>query len=174
MIKWREAYERLRGTPEFTKWFGGSAPMGAFRFLAYSQQFTGVVGSATAGSPGTVSGPTPQNFPSGAIILGITAGCYQAQQSEGAADYAPSSNVGRRDLFCLALQYSGGEQITPNGLTMAEALLGGGYDTIFPAKEIMVPPSQTLLCSVAALTPSTLPNLAVHVVYHAMVPRAAA
>ena len=173
MIKWREAYERVKGSQEFVRYFGANLPMGAFRFLSYSQRFEGVVGSATAGTPGTQSGPTAQNFPSGAIILGITAGAYQAQQSEGAADYAPSVNVGRRDLFCLAFQYSGGEQITPNGLTMAEALLGGGYDTIFPAKEIMVPPSQTLLCSVAALFPSTLPNIAVHVCYHAMVPRGA-
>lgn len=173
MVKWREAYDRCRGTPEFGKYFGGTLPMGAFRFLAYSQQFTGVTGSSTPGIPGPTSGPTQQNFASGAIILGITAGAFQQQQAFGDADYAPSLNSGRRDIFCLAFQYSNNEQITPNGLTMAEALLGSGYDTVFPAKEIMVPPSQSLLCSVAALTGSSLHPLSVHVVYHAMVPRAA-
>lgn len=160
--------------PEFSQWFGGRLlPMGAFRYLAYSQQFVGVAGSGTAGVFGTQSGPLTQNFPSGAVILGISASAYEAQQAHAAADYAPSFSPGRRDLFGISFQYTNDEQITPNGLTMAEALLGSGSENIFPAKELLIPPSQAILCAVAALVPSTLPNLTINVVYHCMVPRSA-
>lgn len=171
MIKWTEAYKRLQDTPEFVQYFKRNMPMGAFRFLAFSQFFPSIAGVATAGVFGTPTGPLAQNFPSGAVILGITASGYQAQQLAAAAAYAPSFSSGRRDLFGLSFQYTGGEFITPNGLTMAEPLLGSGYDTIFPAKEILVPPSQALLCSVGALFPSTSPVISVSVVYHCMVPR---
>lgn len=173
MIKWREAFERIKDLPQFVQYFKKDLPMGDFRFLAYTQRFDSVPGAATAGVLGAPVGPLPQNFPSGAVILGITASAFQAQQAAGAAAYAPSFSAGRRDLFALSFQYSGSEQITANGLTMAEALLGSGNDTIFPAKEILIPPSQAILCSVGTLSASTLPALSVAVVYHCMVPRAA-
>ncbi len=175
MIKWTEAYNRLKSVPEFKQYFQRVLPMEAFRFLAYSQKFESVPGAAVAGVFGSPTGPLQQNFPSGAVILGITAGAYQAQQLENAAvlAYAPSYSAGRRDLFGLSFQYTGDEQITPNGLTMAEPLLGSGYDTIFPAKELLIPPSQGILCAVASLVPTTLPVLSIAVVYHCMVPRAA-
>lgn len=177
MIKWREAYDRLKDTKEFTQYFGRLLPMGAFRFLAYSLRFEGITGTSTAGTitPGGTVGPTSQNFPSGAVVLGITAGAYEAQQLNNAAvlAVAPSYSAGRRDLFALAFQYTNDEQITPNGLTMAEPLLGSGYDTIFPGKELLVPPSQAILVTVASLSPNTNPPLNVHVVFHTMVPRSA-
>lgn len=176
MIKWSEAYKRLCDVPEFKQYFNNRLlPMGAFRFLAFSQRFEGVPGSATGGSFGPLQGPLAQNFPSGAVVLGITAAAYEDQQLDNAAvlAVAPSYSSGRRDLFGISFQYSGDEQITPNGLTMAEPLLGSGYDTIFPAKELLIPPSQAILCAVASLVPSTLPNLSINVVYHCMVPRAA-
>ncbi len=175
MVKWTEAYNRLVNVPEFTQYFGKLLGMDKFRFLAYSQRFEGIAGSATAGTFGPVSGPLQQNFPSGAVILGITAAAYEAQQLEnaGVLAVAPSYSSGRRDLFGLSFQYTGDELITANGLTMAEPLLGSGYDTIFPSKEILVPPSQGILCAVASLVPTTLPALSVQVVYHCMVPRAA-
>jgi hypothetical protein len=74
-------------------------------------------------------------------------------------------------LFALSFQYSGDEVITPGGPVLAEALLGSGSDTIFPGREIIVPPSQALLCSVQSY--AIAPPLNVHVVYHAMVPRVA-
>lgn len=176
MIKWREAYDRLKDLPEFRQYFNNKLlSMAAFRFLAYAQRFEGVAGSSTAGTLGPVSGPLSQNFPAGAVVLGITAGAYQSQQLDnaGVLAYAPSYSSGRRDLFALSLQYSTNEQITPNGLTMAEPLLGSGYDTIFPGKELLIAPSQSVQCSVAAFTPSTSPDLTVQVIYHCMVPRAA-
>lgn len=173
MIKWREAYERIKDLPQFIQYFKKALPMGDFRFLAYSQRFDAVPGAATAGVLGIPVGPLAQNFPSGAVILGITAAGYQEQQSAAAASYPPSLSAGRRDLFALSFQYSGTEQLTANGLTMAEPLLGSGYDTIFPAKELLIPPSQAILCAVATLSPSSLPAISVVVVYHCMVPRAA-
>jgi len=176
MISWNQAYNRLKDAPEFAGsagYFGRLLPPSAFRFLAYSQRFEGVAGSPAGGTFGPPSGPLLQPFPSGAVILGITAAAYEDQQLENAGVLAvsPSYSAGRRDLFGISFQYTNDEQITPNGLTMAEPLLGSGYDTIFPAKELLIPPSQGILCAVASLVPSTLPDLSINVVYHCMVPR---
>lgn len=173
MIRWREAYERLThgNAAEFKAAFGGLLPMSAFRFLTYSQRFEGVAASASVGTLGTQTGPILQTFPAGAIILGITASAIQAQVTTGTFTYAPSLTPGRRDLFALSMQYTNNELITPGGLTMAEALLGSGTDTIFPGKELMMPPNQGILCGVASLT--VAPTLTVHVAYHSMVPRSA-
>lgn len=177
MIKWREAFERCSQSEQFRQWFGGpgnSSPrMGSFRPISYNQFFSSVAAAGTPGTYGTASGPTNQTFPAGAIILGITASAYQAQVTTGAYQYAPSMSPGRRDLFGLLFQYTADEQITPgNTPVIAEALLGSGNDTIFPQREIMIAPAQGLLCTVASLAPA--PALVVSVVYHAMVPRAAA
>lgn len=181
MIRWREAFERCKDSQEFKSYFarGKAVKITDFRYIAYGQQFNSVAaGSVTGGAtpssaitPGAQSGPSQQNFPSGAIILGITAAAVQAQTTTSAFQYAPSQNPGRRDLFALAFQYSGDEVITPGGPVLAEALLGSGSDTIFPGREIVVPPSQSILCTVQSYTIS--PPLNVHVVYHAMVPRVA-
>lgn len=176
MVKWKEAYDRLKDVPEFASasgYFGKLLPMAAFRFMAFSQRFDSVPGAATAGVIGTPTGPTLQSFPAGAVVLGITAAAFEAQQLDNSGVvYAPSFSSGRRDLFALSFQYTNDEQITPNGLTLAEPLLGSGYDTIFPGKELLIPPSQGILCAVASLVPSTSPVLSISVVYHTMVPRA--
>ena len=108
------------------------------------------------------------------------AAAYLAQQGPAVATYAPSSCPGNRDLFALAFQYTSDETLTANGLTIAQALLGDGDDTIFPAREIMVPPSQSILITAASLVaagqagPPLIPvglNLFCNVVFHCMVPR---
>lgn len=175
MIKWREAYERLKGVDQFGQWFGraGAAPaQKAFRPISYSQTFTGVAAASSAGTYGTPTGPSQMNFPAGAIILGITATAYQAQATTGSYQYAPSYNPGRRDLFGLLFQYTGDEQITPGAtLVAADALLGSGEDTIFPQREILIAPSQSLLTTVGSMAPA--PALTVTIVYHSMVLRSA-
>lgn len=171
MIKWREAYERCSKTAAFKSYFGGVKPIDAFRLLTYSTQFPSVAAASTAGSYGAVSGPSTVTFPSGAIILGITASAFQAQTVTTNFQYAPQGSEGRRDMFGIAVQYTGDEQITPNGLVCADALLGSGVDTIFPAREIMMPPSQALSISVASM--AIAPTLSITVAFHAMVPRAA-
>ncbi len=176
MISWNQAYDRLKGSDQFIQGFGrGGTPPAAksFRPISYSMLFTGVAAASTPGTYGTTSGPTNQSFPAGAVILGITASAYQAQTVTTAYQYAPSFSPGRRDLFGLLIQYTGDEQITPgNTPVAADALLGSGSDTIFPQREIMIAPSQGLLVTVASLAPA--PTLSVTVVFHAMVPRAAA
>lgn len=181
MIRWREAFERCKDSREFKGAIGQGRDVKItdLRYLAYCQQFNSVAaGTVTGGAtpstsvtPGATSGPSQQVFPNGAVILGITAACVQPQTTTSAFTYAPSYNPGRRDLFALNFQYTGDEIITPGGPVLAEALLGSGIDTIFPAREIIVPPSQGVLCTVQSFAIS--PPLNVHVVYHAMVPRVA-
>jgi len=171
MIRWREAYERISKTDKFRGAFGGQKSAEAFRFMSLAQQFTSVAATSTPGTYGTPNGPTMQSFPSGAVVLGITAAAMQAQTTAGAFQYAPSYSPGRRDLFGLSFSYTD-EQLTVGGLIQAESLLGSGEDTIFPAKELMMGQNQGLLCSVASLT--VAPTLSVTVVYHCMVPRDAA
>lgn len=182
MIRWREAFERCKTSIEFRRYFGtGNKPPEAsdFRFLAYCQQFNAVaagsvVGGAaptTAIAGGAPTGPALQNFPAGAIVLGITAAAQQAQTTTSAFQYAPWQSPGKRDLFALMFQYTNDEIITPGGPVLAEALLGSGEDTIFPSREIIVPPSQGLLATVQSY--AIAPPLNVHIVYHSMVKRTA-
>lgn len=178
MIKWREAYERLRPTDSFNSFFNNKK-ITDFRYIAFSHQqlsLTPLTSSAAAagGTPGQVVGPLQMNFPAGAIILGVTAAAYSSQQLIAGATnlaYAPWSSEGRRDLFALAMQYTSDETLTANGLVCAEALLGSGEETIFPAREIMIPPSQSILITAASLVAAGGQNLFAHVVFHTMVPR---
>jgi hypothetical protein len=178
MIKWREAYERVRPTDSFQSFFNNKK-ITDFRYIAFTQQqlsLTPLTPSAAAagGLPGVAAGPLQMNFPAGAIILGVTAAAYQAQQLIAGAtvlSYAPSNSEGRRDLFALAFQYTSDETLTANGLVCAEALLGSGLDTIFPAREIVIPPSQSILITAASLVALGGQNLFAHVVFHTMVPR---
>lgn len=179
MISWDRAYARLSKTKEFGNYFGkgsGVPPMAGFRFMAYTQFFTGLVPSTAAGGGtplGATVGPQLQTFPSGAVILGITAASYIAQQAAATPVYEPWADPGRRDIFCLSFAYTNDEQITPSGLTLASALLGTGEETIFPAREMLIPPSQGILVSAASILASGVAlNQFVHVVFHTMVPRA--
>lgn len=164
MISWHVAYARQHKSPQFIQYFGDSKamPPSAFRPLHYGQAFQLAAGAT--------SPPTNQNFPAGAIVLGITASAFQAQVTTGAFQYSPSQTFGRRDLFALSFQYTNDELITPGGPVSAEALLGGGMDTIFPARELLIAPSQGVLCTV--LNRTVAPDIFVDVVYHCMVPRA--
>jgi hypothetical protein len=163
MISWRDAYQRLRFSPEFRRYFGQGKllPAYAFRPIVYPQRI--IVGAA-ASAP-----PTAQNFPAGAVILGITSAAYQAQTATGAFTYEPWATEGRRDLYALQFQYSGDEQIVAGATLNADALLGSGGGTQFPPREILMPPSQALLATVQNFT--VAPDLTVDIGYHCMVPR---
>jgi hypothetical protein len=169
MIRWSDAYNRLKGNRQFASFFGGgqTPSIDSFRFIVYTTILPDMAASpdTDGGTFGQVVGPLNQNFPSGAVILGITAAAWQ--NYEACSDATP----GRRDRFGIALTYSGDEQITANGLTLAESLLGSGRDTILPAKELMIPPSQSILVSGASLVPSAQPAVTAHVAFHCMVRR---
>lgn len=175
MITWRAAFERQKASPDFIDIFGKDVQMHDFRNIVYGQLFDNVTaGSVTGGAtpstsitPGQEQGPDLQNFPQGAVILGITAACVQAQTTTSAFTYAPSYNPGRRDLFALSFKYTADEELTPGGPILAEALLGSGSDTIYPGREIIVSPSQGLTATVQSYTID--PPLNVHICYHCMV-----
>lgn len=182
MIRWREAFERQSQSREFANYFGtqGRTPKASdFRSINYTQTFpsvpagtvTGGATPSTAVTPGAIVGPLLQAFPAGAIILGITAAGVQAQTTTDAFGWSASSSSGKRDIFALMFQYTNDEVITPGGPVLAEALLGNGSDTIFPAREIVIAPSQGILGSVQSY--AIAPPLVVQVVYHCMILRVA-
>jgi hypothetical protein len=175
MISWDRAYARQAPSPDFQRYFAGGPgrppPSSAFRYIAYSLLLGPCTGNASPVTGfGATVGPTQQNFPAGAVVLGISATAFQEQETDGNYTYAPFSCPGRRDLFGLSFSYTNDEQITPGGLTLANALLGDGDDTVFPARELLIPPSQGILTSAASFT--VAPSLFVQVVFHSMVPRA--
>lgn len=175
MITWDRAYARQSRSPDFSRYFGGGPGkipgQHQFRYIAYSLLLGPCVGSASpVAGFGQPVGPSQQNFPAGAVVLGISATAFQEQETDGSYTYAPWSAPGRRDLFGLSFSYTNDEQITPGGLTLANALLGDGDDTVFPGRELLIPPSQGILCTAASFT--VAPSLYVQIVFHSMVPRA--
>lgn len=142
MISVMSAWNRLKVNPAYK-----GLKLSDFRTMVYTQQFPSV------GSLATIQ-PQPQNFPGGGVILGVTASAVTHGVSLG--------QPGRsRAGFRISLAYSGGEQIAVS--TSAEALLGSGENCSFPVKELVVPPTQTLLCGIQNLTTDTLD---IDVCYH--------
>jgi hypothetical protein len=124
-----------------------------FRPMVYTQN---VALAATS-----QAGPTPVQFPGGAIILGI---CASAIASTPAAIGAP----GRvRSGIQLSMAYTNGENVVPT-LTNVDALMGGGDGTQFPARELIVMPNQNLNLTLNNLTTTAL---SVDVAFHCLVPR---
>jgi hypothetical protein len=148
MINATQAYHRLRTLEAFKRMKETD-----FRPLTFVQIFTPPTGAVPTAS-------TPQSFPGGAIILGITAGAFVP----GAT---PSANRGRQ-LFSVDFSFSNQEAIIVGGPVVADALLGGGESDIFPTKEMIMAPNQQVGCRVANLTDGPL---TVHVCYHTLVYR---
>jgi hypothetical protein len=126
-----------------------------FRTALYGQIFT----PASGGVP---TANQQQQFPGGAIVLGITAGAYVPSA-------AANGQGGRnRQLFAIDFAYSNNEALLIGGPLLADAVLGGGDEDIFPATELVMQPNQSINCRVANLTTG---SLVVHVVYHTLVYR---
>jgi hypothetical protein len=124
-----------------------------YRLAVYGQEFTPPAGGA----------PTayrPRQFPTGGVILGITASAYQPDLP------ASSQGTKNRQLFALDFSYSGGEALVIDGPIQADALLGSGEDCVFPAKELIISPTSQISCRAANLTTSAL---VVNVAYHCLV-----
>lgn len=150
MISIERAWPRIRELPQFKTF-----KLSDFRTLTFGQQFT-------VGNAATV-GPTTQNFPGGAIILGIAASGTPSAAGAGDAFL-------QRKGFGLTFGYTNGESLTPGGPIMADALMGGGDGTVWPTKEIVVAPNQGIQATVVNfLSTSTL----VHIAYHCLVWRSA-
>lgn len=126
-----------------------------FRPVYYVQKFAPAV--AVAGVP-VPTGFVAQDFPNGAIIIGITACCFTL--SEGTAQ-----GTKNRQLFGLDFQFSNTDAIVVGGPVQADALLGGGEGSSFPAREIIIAPGNKVNCRVENYTPGAMN---IHVTYHAL------
>lgn len=180
MVPWNAAYQRLHNSGEIEKVFRRKIPPAAFRYRVYAVKFSSDVAgvtkkqgailaaSAVAGTYGEPSGPVLQTFPSGAVILGITASALLPQNA--VFEYGNSASKGRRDLFGLNFTCTDNRVVTSPGMTLAATLLSEGNEMgIFPAKEIALYPNAGILCAAASLV--TTATLAVTVAYHCMIPR---
>lgn len=126
-----------------------------FRTVLFGQTFTPAAGGAPSANQ-------PQNFPGGAIVLGITASAF-------VPGVAATGQGGRnRQLFAIDFAYSNNEALLVGGPLVADAVLGGGDADVFPATELVMAPNQFINCRVANLTTGAL---TVHVVYHTLVYR---
>jgi hypothetical protein len=150
MISIERAWPRVRELPQFKTF-----RLSDFRTLTFGQPFT-------VGNAATV-GPTTQNFPGGAIILGISA--TATPSAAGASDAFLY-----RKGFGLTFGYTNGESLTPGGPINADALMGGGDGTVWPTKEIVVAPNQGINCTVVN---NLSTSLLVQIAYHCLVWRSA-
>lgn len=128
-----------------------------FRPIVYVQAHASLASGASSVAVG-------QSFPGGAIILGITSAAYIA-----AAAATAQPNV-RRQFYGLNFSFTNNETLTPGGPVNAEALLGGGDDTMFPVRELVVAPNQAITSQVVNYSTSTI---VVHIAYHCLVYRMA-
>jgi hypothetical protein len=126
-----------------------------FRTALFGQVFTPAAG-------GVPTANQAQPFPGGAIVLGITASAF-------VPGVGPTGQGGRnRQLFTIDFAYSNNESLLINGPLLADAVLGGGEQDIFPATELIMAPNQMINCRVGNVTTGLL---TVHVVYHTLVYR---
>jgi hypothetical protein len=148
MLNAREVFARIKKLAAFK-----DMQESDFRVVVYNQNFT----PASGGVPTAFS---PQVFPGGAIVLGITAaGCTPNVAP-------PTGNV--RQCFQVDFSYTGGETLVIGGPGAADAILGGGDTNIFPLKELVIAPNQQILARVANLTNVAL---TVSIAYHCLVYR---
>jgi hypothetical protein len=121
--------------------------------LYYKQEFTPAAG-------GAISAPQGQDFPNGGIIIGISASAFVPNAAPAAGRM--------RHLFQIDFTYTNNQALLVNGPVCADALMGGGDSDLFPVREIIVAPTQKLMCRTAN---NTNGPLTVHVVYHCLVYR---
>jgi hypothetical protein len=150
MINASQALQRIKRLAAFKK----MEPTD-FRTALFGQVFTPAAGGAPTANQ-------PQQFPGGAIVLGITASAFVP----GVAATAQGNR--NRQLFAIDFAYTNNEALLIGGPLVADAVLGGGDADVFPATELVMAPNQSINCRVANLTTGAL---TVHVVYHTLVYR---
>lgn len=186
MISWDVVWKRQMECQ--SAWVKGKVKSD-FRSVYYTQKFTNI-------ALGASSGNTLQTFPAGAFILGIDA-CAKipriiktiqyyadatAAPNNSTVDRLLDGTAGNLDAFSLNFQYTNDEIITPGGPCLASALMGP-HGGLFPARELIVDPSQGILCSAknelvlqlidGSVAPAGVTvSIDVHVRYACMVPRA--
>lgn len=151
MISPSAAWQRLQRIAMFK-----GTELKDFRPISYGALYS-IAGASSAG-------PVRQDFPGGAIILGVSAASVGFDG--GNADAFDAAATGSRSSFALAFSYTNDEQLTPGGPHIAEALLGGGDQTIYPPREIVVAPSQGINVTVQNLTST---QIKISLVWHCLV-----
>ncbi|MEO7827205.1 MAG: hypothetical protein ABIR60_08700 [Allosphingosinicella sp.] len=126
-----------------------------FRPIVYGQTFTPAAGGAATASQAVL-------FPGGAIILGITASGFVPTAAIG------GQSAANRQVFGIDFSFSNNEAIVVSGPLSADALLGGGDNTIFPLRELIIAPNQQIGTRVANYTTGAL---TVHVCFHCLIYR---
>jgi len=129
-----------------------------YRAAVYVQTFT-------PGVDGEITGFQPRQFPNGAIILMIAASASVDPGEGGGADAQAGNN---RNLFKIDFSYTGGEALVIDGPVLADALMGGGDLSHFPAKELVIKENQNLNCRVQNMAAQ---EMTVDVAYHCLVYR---
>lgn len=97
----------------------------------------------SGGTYGSVSNQTMQ-FPTGAIIVGMTGG---ASIVGAAASTITRSGL---DMFTIAINYNQQRSIVGPGQVLGSTLFGP-YNDLFPSKEIIVPTSGSLLLALTSV-----------------------
>jgi hypothetical protein len=141
MLSAREVWARVKTLSAFSKLSEFD-----FRPVYYVQKFQ------VAAS--TITGWAAQEFPNGAIIIGITA----AQPNAAAAN--------NRTTFGIDFQFSNTDAIVVGGPVCADTLLGGGELDLFPAREIIISPGNKVNARIENY--SNASAISVHVTYHAL------
>jgi hypothetical protein len=147
MLNFQVVFARLKKQAAFAK-----KNEADFRIAVYKQEFT-------PSEDGTITPFIPRAFPNGGVILRIAS---DAMIPGGAT-------ANNRSLYALDFQYNGGEALVIDGPILASALLGGDNDTQFPAKEIIVNPTQAISCR--AQNRAGISGMVVHVAYHVAIDR---
>lgn len=150
MMNVDRAWARVASLPQFK-----GMNLSRFRYLGIGQQFTL--------TNAQVSGTTRVDFPSGAIILGITAGVTLSGQA-----LTTALRVTNLDAIRVSIDYPNNESVITGGRMNGRAVFGTGESCEFPAKELVVPVNGSINYVVENLTTSTL---AVDVLHHCIVPR---
>lgn len=153
MINAQQAIIRCKKLPEFK-----GMKEEDYRSAVYVQTFT-------PGVDGEITGFQPRQFPNGAIVLMIAASASVDPGEGGGADAQASNN---RHLFKIDFAYTGGEAIVIDGPVLADALMGGGDLSHFPAKELVIKENQNLNCRVQNVSGQ---EITVDVAYHCLVYR---
>ncbi len=109
---------------------------------------------------GEVVSNQTQNFPNGAIILGI---CGAAALLAQAATPALSSGLG---MFALQMQFQQQRSVIGQVAGIASSVFGV-YNDQFPAVELLVPTNGILLYTFENLTSSTI---SITIAHHCLVP----
>jgi hypothetical protein len=148
MLNVSQVWSRVRKLPDFK-----GVKESDLRHSVYDQIFT-------PPDDQTITAFSPRVFPVGGIVIGINASATIPGVS------AAGQCANNRQAFALDFQYTGGEALTVDGPICADALMGSGEMSQYPAKELILPTNQQIKCRAQNLIGASAPGMLIHVAYH--------